>query len=475
MIPYLGDFVEDDTVYLMFNTFTSDDPSASCTITDLLNTDVHIHKDDGLTDRNNAAGITVSVNFDGITGSHMIKMDTSDNTVPGAWGAGHDYFVRIEGTTVDGATINAVVGHFSIENRFMRGTNSAAPSATALSTAVWTAAKAALIDAAISSRNATTPPTVIQIRQEMDSNSTKMAPSQLIADYRATGFATMNPPSQNLNDYKATGFSTHSAANVWAVATRILSANTNLNDLNAAAIKAEVVAALADIKLDHLLNIAVDTDWATTVHLDSVIGHMTDIGTLATFSRTTDALEAIRNRGDSAWVSAGVAPTVIQIRQEMDSNSTRMAPSQNLGDYKATGFATLNPPSQNLADYKATGFATLNPPSQNLIDYKATGFATSVALATHDGKLDTVDTNVDSILLDTGKTLDDMINRLLGLDQENFYIDNTMFTGANMTSCRIRIYSVAGSVGTASDVIATYNMTATYAGDNLASYKMVKA
>lgn len=35
----------------------------------------------------------------------------------------------------------------------------------------------------------------------------------------------------------------------------------------------------------------------------------------------------------------------------------------------------------------------------------ATGFATSGALSTHDGKLDTVDTNVDAILVDTGTTL----------------------------------------------------------------------
>lgn len=123
---YLGDYVEDDVVYLMFNTFSSNDPSASCTITNFVNTDVHIHKDDGLTQRNNAAGITVSVDFDGITGSHMIKIDTSDNTVAGFWVVGHDYFVRIEGTTVDAAIINSMVGSFSIENRFMRGTDNVA-------------------------------------------------------------------------------------------------------------------------------------------------------------------------------------------------------------------------------------------------------------------------------------------------------------------------------------------------------------
>jgi hypothetical protein len=103
----------------------------------------------------------------------------------------------------------------------------------------------------------------------------------------------------------ATGFSTHSAANVWSVTTRILTANTNFNDLSTTDINTEVATALAAIKLDHLINIAVDTNWATTVHLDSVIGQLADVGTSATFDRTTDSQEAIRDRGDAAWVTGG--------------------------------------------------------------------------------------------------------------------------------------------------------------------------
>ncbi len=77
-VPYYGDFAEDDTVDMPFNTFTSDDPSASSTITNFVNTDVHIHKDGGVSPRNNAAGITVTVNHDGITGNHLVKIDTND-------------------------------------------------------------------------------------------------------------------------------------------------------------------------------------------------------------------------------------------------------------------------------------------------------------------------------------------------------------------------------------------------------------
>lgn len=114
-VPYYGDFAEDDTVDIPFNTFDSNDPSASVTITNFANTDVHVHKDAGLTQRNNAGGVTVSVDFDGITGNHLVKIDTSDDTVGGFWVTGSEYQVRIEGTTIDGATVNVWIGAFSIE------------------------------------------------------------------------------------------------------------------------------------------------------------------------------------------------------------------------------------------------------------------------------------------------------------------------------------------------------------------------
>lgn len=64
--------------------------------------------------------------------------------------------------------------------------------------------------------------------------------------------------------------------------------------------------------------------------------------------------------------------------------------------------------------------------------------------------------------------------RSLGLSQENFAIDQFVYAGGKATSMRLRIYSVAGSVGTDFDVIAVYNITAAYAGDNLTSYQVVK-
>jgi hypothetical protein len=97
----------------------------------------------------------------------------------------------------------------------------------------------------------------------------------------------------------ATGFSTHSAADVWAVATRVLTAGTNIalakgvgvtgfNDLSASQVNAEVDTALADY------------DGPTNTEM---VAAFTEIKG-ATWSAVTDTLEAIRDRGDSAWITA---------------------------------------------------------------------------------------------------------------------------------------------------------------------------
>jgi hypothetical protein len=65
--------------------------------------------------------------------------------------------------------------------------------------------------------------------------------------------------------------------------------------------------------------ILVDTGTTIPARLTGIEG--------ASFSGSTDSLEAIRDRGDSAWTTGagGSSPTVVQIRQEMDSNSTQLA------------------------------------------------------------------------------------------------------------------------------------------------------
>lgn len=128
----------------------------------------------------------------------------------------------------------------------------------------------------------------------------------------------------------------------------------SLNNLSAAAVNAEVVAALAAIHLDHLLAAAdsdtpVDNsviaklatasgDWSDFDATDSLEGVKSDTASLlsrlgspenlgggadisknlrdiagATFATATDALEAIRNRGDAAWTTGAGGSSPLEV------------------------------------------------------------------------------------------------------------------------------------------------------------------
>ena len=109
-VPYYGDFPEDDTVNLPVNTFDSNDPAGSVTATDWANSDIFVHKDGSAT-AITTDGATVDIDAPGV-GAHMVTIDTS---VDAAYATGSEYAVRVDGVTVDGGTINAWIGAFSIE------------------------------------------------------------------------------------------------------------------------------------------------------------------------------------------------------------------------------------------------------------------------------------------------------------------------------------------------------------------------
>ena len=54
----------------------------------------------------------------------------------------------------------------------------------------------------------------------------------------------------------------------------------------------EPSTALSDINLDHLINIAVNTDLNTTMHDNSVLGFLYSISDVAAYTRTTDSIQA---------------------------------------------------------------------------------------------------------------------------------------------------------------------------------------
>ena len=132
-----------------------------------------------------------------------------------------------------------------------------------------------------------------------------------------------------------------------------ISSRNATTPLNAAAVKAEAVAALSDINLDHLVKIAVDTDWPTTVHLDSVLGHLADVGTAATFNRTTDALEAIRNVAPhgSTMVGTDAAALANVCTETRLAELTPVEVIENIFDYDMGYWTEVDVPGRVVIDY----------------------------------------------------------------------------------------------------------------------------
>jgi len=105
--------------------------------------------------------------------------------------------------------------------------------------------------------------------------------------------------------------------------------------------------------------------------LDTISGSVTVINTAILniqgtgFASATSSLAAIRTQGDIAWITGGggAAPTVIEIREEMDSNSTKL--SAIITDTSATIPGRLDTLSSSVTvintsmnNIKGTGFAS---------------------------------------------------------------------------------------------------------------------
>jgi hypothetical protein len=114
---YLGDSAQDKTVRLLFHTSVNGVPTAPSSALEAA--DFKIYKNGGAAQKTTTNGITVTSPFDGITGCHLIEIDTSNDTGDaGFWVGAADYVVVLDADeTLDGSALGGVIGEFSIENR----------------------------------------------------------------------------------------------------------------------------------------------------------------------------------------------------------------------------------------------------------------------------------------------------------------------------------------------------------------------
>jgi hypothetical protein len=104
---YLGDFKKNVTLRFYWNTYSI----GAASITRATNGTITIYEEGGATQF--TTGVT-DTEDSAATGVHRVAIDTSNAD----YEAGKDYAVILTGAVIDGRTVNAVLAHFSIENRF---------------------------------------------------------------------------------------------------------------------------------------------------------------------------------------------------------------------------------------------------------------------------------------------------------------------------------------------------------------------
>jgi len=133
----LGDRVEDATIDFKFSTRNVSAAPATLAGTPVLS----VYKSNGTTE--STAGVTLTVDFDSRTGLNHVRLVTTD----AFYAAGEDYEVVITTGTVNSVSVvGTTIATFSIENRFMRGTDLALQPTVASRTLDVTATGAAGID-----------------------------------------------------------------------------------------------------------------------------------------------------------------------------------------------------------------------------------------------------------------------------------------------------------------------------------------
>jgi hypothetical protein len=195
----------------------------------------------------------------------------------------------------------------------MRGTDNAALAATALSNAIWTNAKAAFIDAAITTRSTLTTGDIdarlaaigldhllgaAVIGTDIVDNSifAKLVSSGATADWD-----TFNNTTDALQAIRDRGDS------AWVTGNTVAPDNATI-----AAINAKTINLPADPASDTTVNTRMPT-----THISSTLGIVDQVNVVNTTTTNTDM------RGTDG-ANTTTPPTVVQIRTEMDTNSTKL-------------------------------------------------------------------------------------------------------------------------------------------------------
>lgn len=332
---YLGDFVSGSTVPIPLTTNRADG-AAVAPSSSFESADIRVYKNASDTQRSSDSGITMTSPFDSVTGLHWLTIDLSDDTDTGFWAAGNDYtVVLVPDETVDSQSVVAVLAMFSIENRVARSNviqlGGDAQSATDL--------KDFADDGYDPSTNKVAG--VVQVDtlsghtpQTGDTYARLGAPAgaSVSADVAAVKSQTAAIEADTQDLQTQVGTAGAGLTNVpwnasWdaQVESEVTDALNAYDPPTTAEMEARTLTAASYGTAANQTTILARLGAWTGTGLNTILGAMralmgktaaltpSDITAAATsYDNTTDSLEAIRDRGDSTWATAGLTITPVQ-------------------------------------------------------------------------------------------------------------------------------------------------------------------
>lgn len=321
------------------------------------------------TQRSSANGITMTSPFDSVTGLHDVDIDLTDNTDSGFYAAGYLYAVVIvPDETVDSQTVAKVLAYFEIgpppvnvtqlggssqsltdlkdfadsgydpDTNKVEGVKLVDTLTTYTGNTVQTGDAYAIVNSGTHG-NAALKSLIDAVDNFVDTEVADIQsrlPAALVGgrmDANAGAISGDATAADNLEAaYDGVGYAHTGNTYPWTAAWD-------------AEVQSEVDDALVAQNLDHLVKIAVDTDFATTVHLNSVIGHLADNGTSASFDRATMSLEALLAENDAtqalvtaAAIRAALGLASANLDTQLASLSTKL---DTIDDFLDTELAAV--------------------------------------------------------------------------------------------------------------------------------------
>jgi hypothetical protein len=301
MSSYVGDFRIGKTIRKMWNS----NAVAGESITRATNGTISVYKDGGTTQ--STTGVTDTEDFDGLTGVHLVAIDTSaDGTF---YSAGSDFEVVLSGATIDGKSINATLFSFSLENR-----SALMPTTDGRKLDVSAGGEAGVDWANVGGATTTVNLSGTTIKDATDVQTKLGTPAGASV---SADIADIEGKVDDLESRLGTPSDLGSGA---TIAANLVDIEAETDDIGAAGagltavpwnsawdaeVQSEVDDALVAHRLDELLNADSDIDGAAPPTVGSVFHElMSKSAGSFTFDQTTDSLEAIRDRGDAAWITA---------------------------------------------------------------------------------------------------------------------------------------------------------------------------